>query len=185
MGHETTGTGDVRRNVDTTRPAVADQAQRTADVKLSSQKDQVASTLHTLAQTIREGGDRMGEDQPQVASLAGQAATKVDEASSYLRQHDLGDFMHEAEDFARREPLIFLGGAFASGFLAMRFLKAASPQRTTRSSDAGSRRSSYMGGRDWSAVGPGRTTATGQFAEDRRPAPAGGGSPSAFGRSEA
>ncbi|HUG47876.1 MAG TPA: hypothetical protein VMP67_05630 [Candidatus Limnocylindria bacterium] len=155
---------------------VAEQAQQTAEVKLSSQKDQAASTLHSLAQTIRDGGQRMGDEQPQIASLAEQAATKVDQASSYIREHDLRDFVQEAEGFARREPLIFLGGAFALGFLAARFLKASSPQS--------SRRSGPQGQRDWSAVGPGRSSTADTFVGGRRTDPVLSGSPSPLGGSE-
>jgi hypothetical protein len=35
--------------------------------------------------------------------------------------------VRDAENYARREPLIFLGAAFAVGFIAARFLKASSP----------------------------------------------------------
>jgi len=149
MQQGSTGGEDLRRKAESTAATVAEQAQQTAEVHLSSQKDQAASTLHTLAETIRDGGQRMRDEQPQIASLADQAAGKIDEASSYIRQHDVRDFVREAENFARREPLIFLGGAFAVGFLAARFLKASSPGGNGRSGRQAGRR------RDWYAVGPG------------------------------
>jgi hypothetical protein len=148
------GNNDVRRQAESTAATVADQAQKTAEVQLSSQKDQAAETLHTVAESIRAGGQRMRQEQPQIASLANQAADKVDEASGYIRDHEVRDFVHEVESFARREPLIFVGGAFAVGFLAARFLKASSPQRERRSS---------MGRRqgEWYAVGPGHDAGRG------------------------
>jgi hypothetical protein len=149
MQHSTTGGDDIRQRAESTAANVAEQAQQTAEVQLASQKDQAADTLHTLAEAIRDGGQRMHQEQPQIASLAGQAATKVDEASRYVREHEVRDFISEAENFARREPLIFLGGALAVGFLAARFLKASSPQRQGRRGMGG-------GQRDWYAVGPGR-----------------------------
>ena len=60
--------------------------------------------------------------------------------SSYLRDHDMNDLVRDAEDYARREPLIFFGAAFAAGFIAARFLKASSPTRSDTS------RSNYQNG---------------------------------------
>ncbi len=150
MQRATTG-DDVRSRAESTAATVTEQAQQTAEVQLSGQKDQAAATLHTLAESIRDGGRRMREEQPQIASLASQAADKVDQASSYVREHEVRDFVREAENFARREPLIFFGGAFALGFLAARFLKASSPQAGGRQGIAGQPR-------DWHAVGPGYGT---------------------------
>jgi len=146
MQHGSTGGDDLRRKAESTASTVAEQAKQTAEVQLSSQKEQAASTLHTLAQTIRDGGQRMRDEQPQIASLADQAAGKVEQASSYIRDHEVRDFVREAENFARREPLIFLGGAFALGFLAARFLKASSPGGNGRNG-GGAR-----GRREWGAV---------------------------------
>lgn len=149
MQHGSTGGEELRRKAESTASTVAEQAKQTAEVQLSSQKDQAASTLHTLAESIRDGGQRMRDEQPQIASLADQAAGKIDQASSYIRDHEVRDFVREAEGFARREPLIFLGGAFALGFLAARFLKASSPGGNGRSGRQAGRR------QDWYAVGPG------------------------------
>jgi ElaB/YqjD/DUF883 family membrane-anchored ribosome-binding protein len=164
MQRSKTGGDDIRHKAESTAANVAEQAQQTAEIKLASQKDQAADTLHTLAEAIRDGGQRMGQEQPQIASLAGQAATKVDEASRYVREHEVRDFISEAEDFARREPLIFLGGALAVGFLAARFLKASSPQRQNR-------RGMGDGPRDWYAVGPGREGAASRGAGVGRQSP--------------
>jgi hypothetical protein len=49
--------------------------------------------------------------------------------STYIRDHEVRDLISETERLARREPLLFLGGAFAVGFIAARFLKASSPEQ--------------------------------------------------------
>jgi ElaB/YqjD/DUF883 family membrane-anchored ribosome-binding protein len=157
MQQGSTGGENVRRQAESTAATVAEQAQQTAETHLSTQKDQAASTLHSLAESIREGGQKMREEQPQIASLAEQAAGKVDQASSYIRQHDVHEFVREAENFARREPLIFLGGAFAVGFLAARFLKASGQQGD--SGRQGSGRYDVTGQpRDWYAANAGYDT---------------------------
>ncbi|MDP8905338.1 MAG: hypothetical protein M3N29_08480 [Chloroflexota bacterium] len=118
---------ELRSKSESTVSTIAEQAQQTAEAHVSTQKDQAAQALHSVASAVRDSGQRLRSEQPQLASLAEQAAQKVDEASDYIRQHDVRDFVRTAEDFARREPLLFLGGAFAIGFLTARFLKASSP----------------------------------------------------------
>jgi hypothetical protein len=54
------------------------------------------------------------------------AAGGVSEISSYLRDRNVDDMLADAEDFARRQPELFLGGAFALGMLAARFFKSSS-----------------------------------------------------------
>lgn len=119
---------------------IAEQAQQTAETKISSQKERAASTLETVANTLRESGQNIRDEQPQIASLTDEAARRVEDISSYVREHDIRDFVNEAERFARREPLLFLGGAFAIGFAAARFLKASSP------SGGNGNRQTQMGG---------------------------------------
>jgi hypothetical protein len=54
--------------------------------------------------------------------------------TAYLEEHDLEDLVYEAEDFARRKPELFVGGAFTLGLLAARFMKSTAPSReNTRS----------------------------------------------------
>jgi ElaB/YqjD/DUF883 family membrane-anchored ribosome-binding protein len=138
------GGEDVRRSAESTVETITEQAQQTAEAHVSTQKDQAASALHSVAEAVRQSGDQLRQEQPQLASLANQAADRVDSASDYIRQHDVRDFVHSAEDFARREPLIFLGGAFAIGLIAARFLKASSPSRDS----AGQRGYRYDAGSD-------------------------------------
>jgi hypothetical protein len=56
----------------------------------------------------------------------------VEGISDYLRNRDFNDVVRDAESYARREPLLFLGAAFAVGFIAARFLKASAPQSSQR-----------------------------------------------------
>jgi hypothetical protein len=116
---------DVRHKIDETASTVVDQAAQVAN----TQQEKVAQTLEGVAKTLRESGSNMRDQQPQVASLADQAASRVDDAAIYLREHTITDLIDQAESFARREPILFLGAAFAAGFVAARFLKASNPNR--------------------------------------------------------
>jgi len=56
-------------------------------------------------------------------SLAGQ----VDRAVTYLRENDVDDLTAQIEDAARKQPALFIGGAFVLGIALARFLKSSAP----------------------------------------------------------
>jgi uncharacterized protein YjbJ (UPF0337 family) len=104
---------------------VAGQAQEKAKSQLSMGKDRVAESMEGVAQALRSSTSGL-EDQQMgfVGDYMNRAADKVTEISDHLRQRDVNELIHETEDFARREPTIFLAGAFALGLIAARFLKS-------------------------------------------------------------
>jgi len=106
---------------------VAQTAQQQVGSQVNTQLSRGADMLDQVAQAIRQSGDQMRDQQPQIASLADTAAQQVDKASQFFRQSDFQGLVREAENVARRQPAMFLGGAFALGLVASRFLKA-SPQ---------------------------------------------------------
>jgi ElaB/YqjD/DUF883 family membrane-anchored ribosome-binding protein len=119
---------DVRSKVDETAQTLTDQAQQVATAQVASQQERLASTLDTVAQSLRDTGSSVRDQQPQIATISDVAAQRIEGFSTYLRQHDLTDLIGETESFARREPVMFLGAAFAVGFVAARFLKTSAPQ---------------------------------------------------------
>lgn len=128
-GDQSSTTDDVRSKAEETASTLVDQAQQVASVQANSQMTKAASLLDGVAASLYETSTNMRDQQPQIASVADQAASRVEGFSSYLRDHDMNDVVRDAESYARREPLVFLGAAFAVGFIAARFLKASSPNR--------------------------------------------------------
>jgi hypothetical protein len=55
------------------------------------------------------------------------AADGVERFATYLQDANVDDVIDSVHEFARRQPAAFIGGAFALGFLASRFLKASTP----------------------------------------------------------
>src|SRR3954452_18695238 len=168
---------DVRQKVEETASTVADQAQQVAN----TQQEKVADTLEGVAQSLRDTGTNMRDQQPQVAMLTDQAATRIDDAASYLRQHTIADLIDQAENIARREPVLFMGAAFALGFIAARFLKASSPnsfngQGYGHGSQGYSRVPATGYGSSWSSPSTGGGAGSGQYGTefDRSVQPAGG-----------
>ncbi len=110
---------------------VAEQARDHVQNLVSEQKDQAAERLGSLAGALREAGRKLneGEQGGDFGRYADRAAEQVERLSSYLRDNDLRGFVRDTEEFARRRPEVFLGGALLAGLALARFLKASSPNR--------------------------------------------------------
>ncbi len=118
---------------------VADQARQKAKGQLSAQKERAAGCLGSVAQALRQSGQHLKEqNQVQVGQYTEKAAEQVERFSGHLRERDVDQLTGEAEDFARKRPALFLGGAFALGLLGTRFLKSSSSGRGSGSSQHGS-----------------------------------------------
>lgn len=110
---------------------VAEQARDHVQQLVGQQKDQAADRLGSLAGALREAGRKLneGEQSGDFGRYADRAAEQVERLSNYLRDNDLRGFVRDTEDFARRRPEVFLGGALLAGLALARFLKASSPNR--------------------------------------------------------
>lgn len=117
----------------------AQQARGTVSEQVSTQLDtrttQLGESLSGVAEMVRGTGGQMrdqGREAP--ARLADQAAERVESFGEYLKNVDGQRLLHDAEDFARRQPMVIAGVGLVAGFLASRFLRASSTDRYERSS---------------------------------------------------
>lgn len=92
---------------------VADQARHAAD-----QVHELADALRRTAGTLDEQG------QPLVSGYLDGAASGLDRLSSSIGSGDLETLVGRTREFARRQPALFVGGAFAVGLLMSRLLSA-------------------------------------------------------------
>src|SRR5688572_11073896 len=88
---------DVRAKTEETVSTLVDTATQVAETRATTQKDRAAETLGSVAQSIRDAGSGMRDQQPQIAAFADQAASRVEEVSNYVRDHDVRDLVGEAE----------------------------------------------------------------------------------------
>jgi hypothetical protein len=103
-------------------------AERTAEIGIKQADrglDQAASGVESVADSIRRVSADMESEQPQIAEFALTAADQAEALAGYLRENDVRQIIGGVESFARRQPLLFLGGAFLLGMAASRFIKAA------------------------------------------------------------
>ena len=115
---------------------MVDRVKEQAAAQLSSQKERATDTLGSVATAIRQSSQPLRDNnQEMLANYVGQAADRLERFSAQLRDRDLNDLMSEAKQFARRQPAIFVGAAFAAGVLAVRFLKSSPGSSRHQSSE--------------------------------------------------
>lgn len=115
---------------------VMDRVKDTAAAQLANQKNRATDGLGELAQAVRKTSQPLRENhQNTIAEYVEKAADSIERFSTRLRQRDIGDLVNEAQRFARRQPALFIGGAFAAGLLTARFLKSSSDQRLQQWND--------------------------------------------------
>lgn len=141
-------------------------AERAADVGLKHAdrgRELAAEGIDKVAQSVRRISSDMQTDQPQIANAALTAADQAEKVAQYLRQTDARQIIGNVEDVARRQPLIFLGGAFLLGVAASRFIKAAGGDKSAQAGYRSGYSTDYRSGaaRDfrssdsYEATGPG------------------------------
>ena len=133
-------TQEVTDKLGQTADTVQQQATNVANQQFTAQTKQATKGLESVSSALNQAADQMRKQgQDTMATFADEAANQIDQLSGYLRQEDLHDMIDGVERFARRQPFVFLGGAFAVGMIAARFLKASRPDNANwgRSSDAG------------------------------------------------
>jgi ElaB/YqjD/DUF883 family membrane-anchored ribosome-binding protein len=126
---------------------LADQAKQQATSQLSSQKQRATQSLGSVSQALRQTGQHLREqDQGTIAQYTDKAAEQVERVSGFLKNKNVSELMSEAERFARQQPSLFLGGAFALGVLGARFLKSSSEHSQGSSSTTTSRHTTIQAG---------------------------------------
>lgn len=108
---------------------VVETVQQQAASRLDKQKEHAVEELTRVAGTVRQMGEQLKQPEhgavvQYTAQYGDMAADHLQNLSSYLGTHDVKQLVREVESFARREPLLFTGGAFLLGLIGARFLKS-------------------------------------------------------------
>ena len=118
--------GTAQASADRTGTVIADfldAARSAAESLLEEQKRQVAERVSGVSEALRNAiGPLDGSQNPMIARLVEQAANRVGDFSLTLRNRRWNELVADTEDFARRQPTLFVLGAVATGFLVGRFL---------------------------------------------------------------
>ena len=107
-----------------------DKVRTGATAQLSTSKERATDGLGSLAQAVRQSTQPFRDNQQDtVAQYIEKAADQLDRFSTSLRERDINEIVDDVQRFARRQPALFIGAAFAAGMLAARFLKSSSNDR--------------------------------------------------------
>lgn len=117
---------------------VAQEARDRAD----RAKDGVADDISSVSNALRRASDDLREGSPQERSF-GAAASALADFSDTIRDKDIGQMVDDLSDFARRNPMAFLGGAALLGFAGVRMAKASQRARLADDGDTGGARANH------------------------------------------
>lgn len=120
-------TGQVVQQTKQAASRVADQAVEQVKTRLSSQKERATDGLEGLAQALHETGQTLRDrEMGVIGDYADSGAELVEQISGYFRDRNLDQIVDDAETLARRHAGLFVGSAFALGFILARFFKSSS-----------------------------------------------------------
>ena len=141
--------GDMLNKAKETASNLLDQAKSTAGeaydkvaekatTTIEERKAGVTGGLRSVAGSVRQVSQNLNQAKDRTpivdysARYANKAAAKLEQVAGYFDNRDLRAITRDVENYARRNPAVFIGTAFAVGFLAARFLKSSpTPSLTT------------------------------------------------------
>lgn len=99
---------------------VTEQAKSTVDTRMT----EVATEIGSVASAVRQTSYDIGSENQTVARYGEKIAEQLEGISSYLNEKGVEDVLTDLQDFARRKPAVFLGGAFMLGMVVGRFVRS-------------------------------------------------------------
>jgi hypothetical protein len=108
---------------------VAQDLKGSAGEYLSQGTQAISGQIGCISRALHSAADEMCENDQgeRIGRLTHSLAGSLDSAVEYINNREPREIVRSVEDFARREPVLFLGGCLLVGVLAARFLKASSP----------------------------------------------------------
>jgi len=163
-------TDQAKREAETEGNRLIGAARSRARSAFEHQQHRVADSIGSVAQALHQAANQLNEQNQDVAArYTDTAAERIERFADSLRDRNVDELVSQAEQYARRQPELFVGGAIALGFVLARFLRTSgnrTAQRGARSSYAGrdgygtqaggpqtGRSSSYGGSRGYGSYG--------------------------------
>ena len=92
---------------------------------LEDQKRSGAEYISGVAEALRRAAKEVDDQVPFAGNYMRTAGSQVDRFADAVRQGDLSDLVTQTQDFARRQPTLFVGLSMLAGFGVARLLKGA------------------------------------------------------------
>ncbi len=109
-------------------PGIAEQVvedlRNAAGSLLAEQRSRAADTVHGIAEALHRTAEGLHREKMPLAPYADRVADHIATFSGRIREQRWSDLVADAEAVAHRQPVLFLVGAIAAGFIAGRFATA-------------------------------------------------------------
>ena len=93
--------------------------------QLGAQKNRATDGVTSVAQAVRQSTQQLRDNRHEtIARYVDQAVDGVERFANRLKEKDVNELVRDAQQFARRNPAVFVGTAFGIGVVAARFLKS-------------------------------------------------------------
>ena len=119
-------TGSARRAESSEQKSgIVDRVKEQATAQLTSQKNRGIDALGSVAGAVRSTTQKLREEQHDtIAGYVDSAADQIENWSRRLREKGIDELLTDVQRLARRQPIVFIGSAFALGVVGARFLKS-------------------------------------------------------------
>lgn len=115
---------DAKEKVQHNTRKMVEQVRHQTGELVEGKKNAVADQVGSIANALRKTAGQLDDQTGSLAQYANSFAGSLDDMAGALHSKDINTLFNQAQDFARRQPAIVLGGAVAAGFLLARFLKS-------------------------------------------------------------
>src|SRR5690606_3010625 len=110
-----------------TATQATDTAKQKAAATLDENRKTAADEIEGMARAVRTAAsDLQEQDREGLSHYVTEMADSVSALASGLRKKSVDELMHDAQNIARRNPALFIGGSIAIGLGLARFAKASS-----------------------------------------------------------
>ena len=118
-------TGELVEQAKTQVSALTTQATDKVKEQLGTQKSKAAEGLNTFTDAIMQTASTLEEKgQAPIANAVSGLAEKVDDFAGYLQNKSVDELASDITNYAKKNPQVFVGGAFVLGLALARFLKS-------------------------------------------------------------
>jgi len=106
---------------------LAEQVKKKASTVTQEQMTSAAEGLDSVAGAVNAVGERLRENNlGELSQYSDMATEQIEKAATWLRTTTPEEIAHDIEDFAKKQPAVFVAGALALGLIGVRFLHSAS-----------------------------------------------------------
>ena len=138
-------TEQVKERVQDVAEQAKGQTREQLRTQINARSTQAGEQVSSTAEAMRRTSEQLrSEGKDRAAKVIDGVADRGERLGSYLTRADGDQILRDVEDFARKQPWLFVGGSAVAGFLASRFMKASSSSRYQSRAGAASRSSSEI-----------------------------------------